>query len=158
MEPVTVTRSIRLDADARRVWDALADDDGLSGWLADRVELDVQPGAAGRLLDDDGAARRVVVTEVAEGTRLGFAWWSDDAPDAASSVVITIAGEGDATTVTVTETLDPTLLATVGRAGGSGAHLTEAAVVDLIGLGDAWAERFGRLAGALRPAHVLAGA
>ena len=153
MEPFTVTRSIHLDADVRRVWESLADDAGLAGWLADAVELEVVPGAAGRLLDAGGAERRVVVTEVTEGRRLGFAWWNDDDPAQASSVVITVDGDDDATTVTVTETLDASAFAGSGI-GGPSLHVAgigEASVGDLFGHLDGWAGRLGRLADALAP-------
>lgn len=152
MEPLTVTRRIRLDADLHRVWDVLRHDDGLSGWLAHRVELDVAPGAAGRLVDADGRRRAVVVTEVADGERLGFTWWDEDRPDAASSVVLTLEGDGEATTVTVTETLDAGPVAAAGSIGGGGSLLAEASVEALFATVDAWGARLGRLAGLAAPA------
>ena len=46
------------------------------------MELDPTPGAAGRVVDHDGAERRLVVDAVEPGRRLAWHWWSDDAPDA----------------------------------------------------------------------------
>ena len=158
MEPLTVTRRIRLDADLGRVWDVLRDGDGLQGWLADEVELDVAPGAAGRLIDADGRRRAVVVTEVADGHRLGFTWWDEAQPESASTVVLTLEGVGDATTVTVTETIDAGPLAASGSIGGAGSLLAEASVEALFEAGDAWGARLGRLVGLAAPALVAIGA
>src|SRR6478609_1974442 len=51
MDAATVNRSIRLDAPADELWRSLASGDGLSGWLAERVDLVVEPGAAGIAVD-----------------------------------------------------------------------------------------------------------
>lgn len=146
MQPVTVTRSVQLDAGIHRVWESLADGAGLSGWLADAVELEVAPGAGGRLVDAGRPARRVVVTEVAEGRRIGFAWWDEARPEDASSVTISLDGDDDATTVTVTEVL-----------GAAVAAWTDATVDGLFTASDSWSVRLDRLAGAFAPLPVLAG-
>jgi uncharacterized protein YndB with AHSA1/START domain len=73
-----VRREVVLDAPAARVWAALADDDGLSGWLADDVDLEVRDGASGTVRDGDGPRRDITVEEVVPGRRLGLSWCGVD--------------------------------------------------------------------------------
>jgi uncharacterized protein YndB with AHSA1/START domain len=69
-----VRREVVLDAEPAVVWAELSGADGLAGWLADEVELDVRPGATGTVRDDGGEPRRVVVDEVVPGRRLALRW------------------------------------------------------------------------------------
>jgi uncharacterized protein YndB with AHSA1/START domain len=147
MEPRTIARTVRIDAATGAVWDALRSADGLSGWLAEQVDVDVAPGAAGRLVDWSGAERSVVVTDVRDGEHLGFTWWDDAAPHDASTVRIAIEQDGDGTRVTVTETVDPAAAPATGGIGGATGRLADARVADLgADAADPWAHRLGRLA------------
>ncbi|EHN12079.1 hypothetical protein PAI11_10180 [Patulibacter medicamentivorans] len=76
IDPI-VRRELLLAADRDTVWSMLADADGLAEWLADEVELDVEPGAEGRLRWDDGEERRAVVEEVADRRRVVLRWWQE---------------------------------------------------------------------------------
>jgi uncharacterized protein YndB with AHSA1/START domain len=155
VEPHTVTRSAHLDAGLDRVWDALARTDGLAGWLADSVDVVIEPGAAGTVVDGS-VTRRIVVTEVDERRHVGFTWWDDAAPDHASAVRIAIeSGEDGGTTVTVTETLDPAASAVLG---GRASALSLAAIGDLGLAADEWIDRLARLVGAVATVPALAGA
>ena len=58
-------------------WDAISDPDELAAWLGSSVELDVRPGGRGRIVDEDGTVRDLVVTEVRDGERIAWHWWSD---------------------------------------------------------------------------------
>ncbi len=50
--PSDVERVEDLPVPPAELWDAVATPDGLAGWLADEVELDVRPGGTGRVRDD----------------------------------------------------------------------------------------------------------
>ncbi len=154
MDPLTITRSIRIEAGADAVWASVADPDGLAGWLGGSVDVDLSPGSAGSFVDDDGT-RRLVVTEVAEGRALGFVWWDDARPDDASAVRIDIAADGEGTRVTVTETLDPVGVEATGRSGGRASARSVAEVGDLAALGGRWDDRLGALIGRVAPALVV---
>lgn len=145
MQPLTTSRSVQIDAGTHRVWDALATGEGLTRWLAEDIEVEVVPGGVGRLVDDRGIAHRLVVTEVEDGTRLGFTWWSDDQPDQASTVVITVEGDAENAQVVVTETLDPQARVAHGAMGARVDSVLDATVAHLAGI-DGWAGRLGRLA------------
>jgi uncharacterized protein YndB with AHSA1/START domain len=152
MEPMTaaptIHRRVDLDADRNQAWSLLADADGLAGWLAESVELDaVSAGVAGRVIELDGTIRRLVVTEVLEGERLSFAWWSEDDPTDASSVVVTIDGDerGGSVAISIVETLDPGAAAIAGAFGHRADACGLADVADLAAVDDAWGERLARL-------------
>lgn len=135
----SVTRSIELPVSAEEAWSSLRDADGLAGWLGEAVELaEVAPGAAGTVAEE-GAVRRLVVTEVDPGRSIGFVWWDETAPEDASTVTIAITPVDDgSSTVTVTERL----------AGGVVASLGEASVADLAAsAGGAWDRRLRALVG-----------
>jgi uncharacterized protein YndB with AHSA1/START domain len=59
------------------VWEAITDPAELAHWLGSSVELDVRPGGRGRIVDDDGTVREVVVTDVRYGEQIAWHWWSD---------------------------------------------------------------------------------
>ena len=151
MEPLTITRSVRIDADVDRVWTSVADGQGLAGWLGGEVDVVVEPGAAGRLVEHGGATRRLVVTEVDDHRRVGFVWWDQDDPADASRVVISVEGDGTGTLVTVTETVDPVA---AGALGGRASTIGEARVDDLLGLEARWDDRLGQLLGVATSALV----
>jgi uncharacterized protein YndB with AHSA1/START domain len=145
----SVTRSIELPVSAEEAWTSLRDADGLAGWLGDAVDLpDVAPGAAGRIVEGD-AVRRLVVTEVLEGRSIGFVWWDEAAPEDASVVTIAVEpGDGETSTVSVTERL----------AGGVVASMGEASIADLgSGAGGAWDRRLRQLVGEAALADAFVG-
>lgn len=147
LAPADVSRSIELPVSVGEAWESIRDAEGLSRWLGDRVELDVVPGAAGTIAEGD-VTRRVVVTEVDEGRSVGLVWWDEAAPEEASVVTIALApgGDGDTTTVTVTERL----------AGAAVASVTNSIATDVTGIESAWDQRLQALVGApaLAPACV----
>ncbi|QXC60070.1 SRPBCC family protein [Aquihabitans sp. G128] len=162
MDPLTITRSVRIDADLDAVWASVGDADGLAGWLGAAIEVDLVAGAAGSVVDHDGTSRRLVVTTVdgvAPRRQVGFTWWDEDRPDDASHVTIAVEGDGDGARVTVTETLDPV---SVGSHGGRASALGGAHVGDLLdagaALGHRWDARLGALLGAAAPALLAVGA
>ena len=140
MEPVTVTRSIQLPAPAAAVWSSLADGHGLSGWLADEVDLVVARGSSGTARDG-AVTRRLVVTDVDEGRAVGFVWWDEARPAEASVVAISVADDEQGCTVTVTEQL---------LGAGAVAQLGDATVADLTMVEAGWDRRLAR-AGRPRP-------
>ncbi len=108
MDPATPTQprvdqSVDIEASPDDVWHALTDPAELALWLDADVTLDLEPGAAGRVVDADGTVRQVLVTEVEPGYRLTWHWWQDGGEF--SSVEITAIPVGDGTRVRVRETL-----------------------------------------------------
>jgi uncharacterized protein YndB with AHSA1/START domain len=96
-----VERSVELEAGPDEVWPALTEPDQLEGWLGDRVEIDMQPGGCGHVIDDDGVHREVLVTAVEPGRRLAWHWWADGGE--LSSVEITLVPIPGGTRVDVVE-------------------------------------------------------
>ena len=106
-----VRREVVLPAQRERVWEELADADGLSGWLADRVDLDVREGAEGTARWADGTERRVVVDEVEPARRLALRWWADG--EDATVVDLTLDEDDRGTRLVVVE-LPMRVIAAVG--------------------------------------------
>jgi uncharacterized protein YndB with AHSA1/START domain len=69
---------VHLDATIESAWAALSDPGELARWLGSSVELDVRPGGRGRVVDDDGTVREVLVTAVDDRQAIAWHWWSDD--------------------------------------------------------------------------------
>ena len=69
---------VDLDATIESAWAALSDPGELARWLGSSVELDVRPGGRGRVVDDDGTVRDVLVTAVDDHQAIAWHWWSDD--------------------------------------------------------------------------------
>jgi uncharacterized protein YndB with AHSA1/START domain len=74
IEDETVRRVMILPVDRDTAWAALRDADGLAGWLADEVELEVRAGARGNVRWDSGEERLVEVEEVQERRRVVLRW------------------------------------------------------------------------------------
>ena len=68
---------VDLDASITAAWDAISDPDELATWLGSSVELEVRPGGRGRIVDEDGTVRDLVVTDVRAGEQIAWHWWSD---------------------------------------------------------------------------------
>lgn len=79
----SVMRSIVLPVPPDQAWEALTRPSELAEWLADEVICDdvLEEGTEALLRWDDGQARRALVEEADEPTRLTFAWRGDDAGD-----------------------------------------------------------------------------
>ena len=79
----SVMRSVVLPVPPEQAWDALTLPSELAEWLADEVvcEDDLEEGAEAILRWDDGQARRAVVEEAEEPSRLTFRWSGDGAGD-----------------------------------------------------------------------------
>ena len=79
----SVMRSIVLPVPPEQAWDALTRPSELAEWLADEVvcDDDLEEGAEAILRWQDGQARRAVVEEAEEPTRLTFTWRGEGAED-----------------------------------------------------------------------------
>ena len=118
MDDAQVTRSTTVLAPIDDVWDAVADARQLEAWLAPEVDLSVETGATGHVVDDDGVVRDVVVDDVQPGRRVALRWWPSDRPADVSRVEIELVPAVSHTVVTVTETrLVPVGRATAGWTG-----------------------------------------
>lgn len=99
-----VTRTTVVPADVDTVWSAVSDAAELEAWLAPSVDVDIAPGATGRVVDDDGVERTVEVDEVEVGRRVAMRWWPAARPYDVSRVEIELVPCVSHTVVTVTET------------------------------------------------------
>jgi hypothetical protein len=96
MNDVAVHRTLTTDLSTEALWrEVLALD-----WLGDDVRVDLRPGGTGSLIDEEGARRRLVIDEL-DGTRIRFHWWTER--DAASEVELTVSPAGDGAVLTVSE-------------------------------------------------------
>jgi uncharacterized protein YndB with AHSA1/START domain len=68
---------IDLEVSLDVAWEAISDPRELTRWLGSSVDLDVRPGGRGRIVDDDGTVRDVIVTDVRPGEQVAWHWWSD---------------------------------------------------------------------------------
>jgi uncharacterized protein YndB with AHSA1/START domain len=129
----TVEQSTEIDADVDEVWEVLTDPDALGRWLGREVDLDLQPGAAGRVVDPDGTVRQVLVTDVEEAARVAWHWWEDDGP--LTSVEITLTPTPSGTRVDVQEIYAVAPRAVIGgRPDGRGLRGSAAAPLHLTGV------------------------
>ena len=104
MDRLAVRRTLDLDCSADALWRMVSHPDELAAWLGSDVELDLHGGGRGRVVDDDGTARRLAVQEVVEGERLAFAWWPEEDEQAASEVVFVVEGTDRGSRLLITET------------------------------------------------------
>jgi uncharacterized protein YndB with AHSA1/START domain len=133
-EPVDaerVTRSVELDAAPAEVWDALTEDALLGAWLADEVELEVEPGGEIVCRYADGEERRGEVELVEEAERLAWSWRREGG--APSRVELVLDAVADRTRLTIIETArlranGPLLLAAAGSTWGPSLARLRAAV------------------------------
>lgn len=159
MTPCTITRSTEVAASPATSWASISSGDGLARWLGEDVCVEsdgaaLAVGSVATVVDDGGALRRLVVTEVDEGRHIGFTWWDDDAPLIASQVTITIEADGAGSTITATETVDG---AALGALGGRLSALAPASVHDLVAADRNWGHRLNRLTRCLEPTLTTAG-
>jgi uncharacterized protein YndB with AHSA1/START domain len=101
-----VEREIVIDAPVDVVWHTITEPDQIKLWFADKVDLEVKPGARGYMgFGDQGG--QVVVEAVDPPTRLSFRWnhpaGEEPAPGNSLLVEFTLADEGEHTRLRVIE-------------------------------------------------------
>lgn len=101
-----VTRSVELDAAPAEVWDVLTEDALLGEWLADEVEIEVEPGGVIVCRYADGEERHGEVELVEEAERLAWSWWRDDHGPSRVELVLDAVAD-TRTRLTVIETAPP---------------------------------------------------
>jgi uncharacterized protein YndB with AHSA1/START domain len=97
-----ITRTVDTDLDAEQLWSLVADDDGWAGWMVDEADVDVSPGATGRVVDD--GVERVVHIERIGDHDVTFTWWPPDRPELASAVELVVLPAQGGSRLQVTET------------------------------------------------------
>ena len=100
--PEVVRREIVLPVERDAAWELLSDPRELETWLADEVDLEIEPGAEGTVRWVHGEERHAVVEEVAEGRRLALRWWPVDGGDE-TIVELTLDDHDDGTLLVVVE-------------------------------------------------------
>lgn len=113
---LAVRRTLELDCDTADLWRLVTDERELARWFAQEVSLDARPLGRGRIVEDDGTVRNLVVHEVAEGERLTFAWWLDDDEASRTEVSFEVESVGDHSRLVVTETASAATAATASEA------------------------------------------
>jgi uncharacterized protein YndB with AHSA1/START domain len=101
-----IEREIVIDAPVEVVWRTITEPDQISQWFADKVELEVKPGAQGYMgFGEQGGP--VVVETVDPPFRFSFRWNHPAAeePAAGNSLLVefTLVGEGETTRLRVVE-------------------------------------------------------
>ncbi len=97
-----VTREVELESEPEEVWRAISEEDGLSGWLGDEVEVDLAPGGDIEVTEA-GETRTGFVERVEEGRSLSF-WWSAPGEESSRVELEVIAGQDrDRCVIRVTE-------------------------------------------------------
>jgi len=101
-----IEREIVIDAPIEVVWRTITEPDQISQWFADKVELEIEPGAHGYLrFGDQGGP--VVVEVVDRPTRFSFRWNhpAGEEPAAGNSLLVefNLASAGEQTRVRVVE-------------------------------------------------------
>ena len=103
-----IERELTIPATPDEVWDAVTED----GWLADEVEMTLEPGGEARFACGD-SVKTGWVEDVRAPERLTF-WWAVDG-EAATRVELTLEPRGDdATRLKVVETRPLDVLDLVG--------------------------------------------
>jgi len=98
-----VRREVELPASAEDVWDALTDPERLAGWLADAVEVELEPGGELSMRTLEGERRTGWVEHADAPRRLSF-WWRADGDEETSRVEVLLEPSEEGTRVTVVET------------------------------------------------------
>ena len=102
-----IERELVVEASPEEVWEAVTRD----GWLADQVELDLQPGGDAQFRSHD-STKSGWIEEVRAPARLTF-WWAVDG-EPATRVELTLVPESEMTRLHVVETRPLELLDLVG--------------------------------------------
>ncbi len=106
MADFQIQREIEIDAPVKVVWRTITEPDQIRQWFADRVELELKPGAVGYMgVGDQGGP--VVVETVEPPTRFAFRWnhpaGEDPAPGNSLRVEFTLLAEHGRTRLKVVE-------------------------------------------------------
>ena len=101
-----IEREIVIDAPVEVVWSTITEPDQISLWFADKVELEVKPGARGYMgFGEQGGP--VIVETVDPPTRFSFRWNppAGEEPAAGNSLLVefTLVDEGEHTRLRVVE-------------------------------------------------------
>ena len=101
-----IERAIEIDAPVEVVWRTITEPDQITQWFADRVELEIEPGARGFMgFGDQGG--EVLVEVVDRPTRFSFRWNhpAGDEPVESNSLLVefTLEAVGEQTRVRVVE-------------------------------------------------------
>ena len=101
-----IEREIVIDAPVEVVWRTITEPDQISQWFADKVELEVKPGARGYMgFGEQGGP--VIVETVDPPTRFSFRWnhTAGEEPAAGNSLLVefSLADEGAHTRLRVVE-------------------------------------------------------
>jgi uncharacterized protein YndB with AHSA1/START domain len=101
-----IEQEIVIDAPVEVVWRTITEPDQIRLWFADRVELEVKPGARGYMgFGEQGGP--VMVEAVDPPTRFSFRWNhpAGEEPAAGNSLLVefTLVGEGERTRLRVVE-------------------------------------------------------
>jgi uncharacterized protein YndB with AHSA1/START domain len=107
VEEPTVRREIDLPLEGDELWSLIADGEAWEGWLGDDVDLAVEPGATGSVVDDDGVERTVSIERVDDGERVEFVWWPTAEPERRSRVDLVVVPRPDGSSLRITETFLP---------------------------------------------------
>jgi uncharacterized protein YndB with AHSA1/START domain len=101
-----VERALDLDVAMDDLWRMISEGDELETWMADDVDVEVVPGACGRITDDD-VIYDVEIDEVTVGERVVWRWTPVDPTDddtTTSRVELTIAPTPTGGRLTIVET------------------------------------------------------
>jgi uncharacterized protein YndB with AHSA1/START domain len=107
----TIERHVTLPLDVDEAWRLVSDPNELATWIGTEVDLELEPGASGEVVDPDGTRRQLVIDTVDAGRSISWYWWSDDVVDGGvvSRVQILVTPDGDGSRVEVLEHLSTTL-------------------------------------------------
>ena len=105
---VAVRRVVDLDCDAADLWRLVTDEQELARWFGQEVSLDPRPSGRGRVVEDDGTVRGLLVREVVDGERLTFSWWVAGEEASQTEVSFEVESIGDHSRLVVTETASAT--------------------------------------------------
>jgi uncharacterized protein YndB with AHSA1/START domain len=106
-----IEREIEIEAPVEVVWRTITEPDQITSWFADKVELEVVPGALGYMgFGEQGGP--VLVETVEPPTRFSFRWNhpAGEEPVPGNSVLVefTLVGDGERTRLRVVESgLEP---------------------------------------------------
>jgi uncharacterized protein YndB with AHSA1/START domain len=101
-----IERDILIEAPVEVVWRTITEPDQITLWFADKVDLEIKPGARGYMgFGDQGGP--VMVETVEPPTRFSFRWnhlaGEEPAPGNSLLVEFTLVGEGEHTRLRVVE-------------------------------------------------------
>ena len=107
-----IEREIRIDAPVDVVWAVVTEPEHIGVWFSDRIEVDIRPGAAGRLLFEQNARTRptsvnIRVERLEPPTFFAFRWGYPDGTEAeeanAALVEFSLEPHGGATILRLVE-------------------------------------------------------